>query len=778
MLSAPHSQREMTDQSVHESNKMLHAVVENMTEGVVISNLDGHLVHWNRAALTLHGLADSVAWSRRLDEFVNVFELSTLDGQVVPFEDWPMSRLLRGQKLDKVELRIRRRDTDWNRVMSYGGSVILDANGRELAFLTMCDVTETKRNEQALAQFNERMRILRQIDLAMIAGDAPETIAAGTLPLVRDLLGVHRAVVNLFNLTTGEVEWLAAVGRRRVHVGPGVRYSIQFMGDVEGLRRGEPQRVDVHALPRGKEVDALLASGVHDYTVVPMFAKGELIGALSFGGALTPFSKEQLAIAQEVANQFAIALTQARLYENVRRQAEELKSAFEDTDVAMVLTDTDHRFLRVNTAFARMFGYTREEILGKTMPDITHPDDIAESMAKREVLKSGKVSHFQVEKRYLHKDGHVVWGLANVSLIRNAEGQPFQYFGQVQDITERKLLEDQFRQAQKMEAVGRLAGGVAHDFNNLLTVIIGYSEIAINQLGADGSTRPLIEQIKRAGERASLLTRQLLAFSRKQILAPAVLDLNVQLADMEKMLFRLIGEDIEFHFHRAANLWSVMADAGQLEQVVMNLAINARDAMPTGGKLTIETANVVLGEPYVSLHTQAGPGEHVLLAISDTGCGMDAATKAKIFEPFFTTKHPDKGTGLGLAMVFGIVKQSGGHVEVYSEVGVGTTFKIYLPRHRGPKQAPITMHGEVTPGTETILLAEDEEAVRTLARMVLESQGYNVIQARSGLDAVQICETYPQTIHLLVTDVIMPNLNGRQRKRSKSCGRTLTHARP
>jgi CheY-like chemotaxis protein len=304
---------------------------------------------------------------------------------------------------------------------------------------------------------------------------------------------------------------------------------------------------------------------------------------------------------------------------------------------------------------------------------------------------------------------------------------------------------------------------VAHDFNNLLTVIIGYSEIALGNQ-RDEQMRQVVEQIKRAGERAALLTRQLLAFSRKQILTPAVIDLNSQLTEMEKMLFRLIGEDIEFHCERGAGLWPIKADPGQLEQVVMNLVVNARDAMPTGGKLTIETANVPLDDWYLAQHPYARRGDHVLLAVSDSGCGMDAATKARIFEPFFTTKSPDKGTGLGLATVFGIVKQSGGHIEAYSEVGIGTTFKVYLPRHV-EKTAAVTSSPLVTvvaPGTETVLLAEDEESVRVLTRMILESHGYKVLVAKNGMEAVQICATFTGPIHLLATDVVMPNLNGRQ----------------
>jgi two-component system, cell cycle sensor histidine kinase and response regulator CckA len=573
----------------------------------------------------------------------------------------------------------------------------------------------------------------------------------------------------------------------------------------------------------------------------------------------------------------------------LRESEERFRSAFEHTNVAMVMTDLAHRFIRVNAAFARLFGYSEHELLQKSMLDITHPDDIADSVARRAHLIAGDATYFQMEKRYLHKDGSLIWGLANVALVRDAHGEPVQYVGQVQDITERKraeealqlsetryrsviegslqgilikqgprieyanpaclrmfgyasadqfvgrpwemivapeerpllwqraddcvrgapvaphpgwqglrkdgtrvwlesmispvswqggtavlvflvdvserkVLEEQFRQAQKMEAVGRLAGGIAHDFNNLLTVIFGFTGILLDRCGKNDPARELLQEVFTAGERAALLTRQLLAFSRKQVLQPTVLDVGALLGNMEKMLRRLIGEDIDLKIRAGADLWRVRADAGQLEQVVMNLVLNARDAMPTGGMLTIELANVVLDKTYVDAHPEAQAGEHVLLGITDTGCGMDAAIRSRIFEPFFTTKGPEQGTGLGLATVFGIVKQSRGHVEAYSELGVGSVFKVYLPRERDSVRSATVAADVHVPrqGTETLLLAEDEDGVRALARMVLAENGYIVLEARNGAEALRICDQHPGKIHLLLTDVVMPNMSGRQ----------------
>ncbi|HEX9393910.1 MAG TPA: ATP-binding protein, partial [Gemmatimonadales bacterium] len=334
----------------------------------------------------------------------------------------------------------------------------------------------------------------------------------------------------------------------------------------------------------------------------------------------------------------------------------------------------------------------------------------------------------------------------------------------VRDVTEQRLLQQQLVQAQKMEAVGRLAGGIAHDFNNLLTVISSYSDLLLEDLARDDPRRDDVEQVRKAAEGAAALTRQLLAFSRQQVLQPRVVSLNVVVGDLRKMLQRVIGEDVDFAAILAPELRAVKADVGQIEQVLMNLAVNARDAMPTGGKLTVETTNVELDTDYTRTHHAAAAGHFVMLAVTDTGTGMDEATQAKIFEPFFTTKGPGKGTGLGLATVYGIVKQSGGFVWVYSEVGHGTSFKIYLPQvaeaadaHRAQAPAPA-----MSRGTETVLVVEDAPAVRAVTRQVLERQGYTVIEAAGGDAALQLAAAHAGPIHLLLTDVVMPGLSGRQ----------------
>jgi nitrogen-specific signal transduction histidine kinase len=352
----------------------------------------------------------------------------------------------------------------------------------------------------------------------------------------------------------------------------------------------------------------------------------------------------------------------------------------------------------------------------------------------------------------------------------------------VRDLSERKQAEaalrraeDQFRQSQKMEAVGRLAGGVSHDFNNLLTVINGYTQVLLARLPAGDPARGPVELINKAGNRAAGLTRQLLAFSRRQVLEPKVFDLNGTVVDLGKMLQRLIGEDIELNTLPASGLRRIKADLGGIEQVIMNLVVNARDAMPKGGRLTIETRNVELDQNYARTHSEVVPGPYVMLAISDTGCGMDEATKARLFEPFFTTKEMGKGTGLGLATVYGIVKQSGGHVAVYSEPGHGSTFKVYLPcTEEKPTAAslPSLRPAAAPKGKGTVLLVEDEDMVRTLSRQILQEQGYTVLEARHGKEAMQLSERDMDSVRLTVTDVVMPEMDGRD------LAKRLLHRRP
>jgi PAS domain S-box-containing protein len=781
----------------------------------------------------------------------------------------------------------------------------------------LTDKLSQKANE--LRRSNERLTALIELGLQLGSERDPQRLLQSFCQAARATIGAGWGVVGILNgeglqlrhfYTSGlEAETVARMGvtdSRQGVVGTVLR-------DCRTLRTSNPG-----TNPAALGLPATYPA-VSNWLGAPIVSPTKVYGWLGLAGKLgaESFSAEDERLAGILAAQVGRIYENGSLYadlvhyaaeldlevaerkrkeEALRASEERFRSAFEDTNVAMVLTDAGNRVLRVNAAFAHLFGYdSPEEMLGMAMADLTHPDDLAESYAQREQLKEGQNHYFQQEKRYLCRDGHVLWGLTNVALVRDAHGQPLHYVGQVQDLTEHKLaakalrkseeqirllldstaeaiygvdlegnctfcnaacarllgyaeaplllgqhmhdlmhhhrpdgspypveecriyrtfkqgegahvedevfwradgtsfpaeywshpirqdglivgsvvtfldvtarkkLEEQYRQGHKMEAIGRLAGGVAHDFNNLLTVINGYSELIIMELRENDPMREPLEQILKAGQRSSSLTSQLLAFSRKQILVVEVVDLNALVADMEKMLTRVIGDDVELRFAADPDLWKVKVDPGQIEQVIMNIVVNARDAMPQGGKLTIETKNVELDEAYTDTHTDIEAGQYVLVAFSDTGCGMDAATKARVFEPFFTTKGPEKGTGLGLATVYGIVKQLRGRVDVYTEPGAGTTFKVYFPRAKDEVRAmrPSSVRAAPKPGVETVLLVEDAEGVRTLARIVLEKHGYKVLEASNGGEALGVCRQHAEPIHILVTDVVMPNMSGR-----------------
>ncbi len=450
--------------------------------------------------------------------------------------------------------------------------------------------------------------------------------------------------------------------------------------------------------------------------------------------------------------------------ENLLRSELNFRSLVTNAPYGICRCDAAGKILDANPAFLEMLGYSSsDEILGQHIFSLYSENDRWFDLA--DYLRSA--APFKgLTAEWKRKTGTTTVVRVSGRSVTNGRqrGTVFELF--TEDVTERRVLEEQLRQSQKMEAVGRLAGGIAHDFNNLLMVISGYSEFLLERLGNEPDLRSPAQEISSAAERASSLTRQLLAFSRKQMLAPRIVNLNDVATENLRMLTRMIGEDIDLVMIPGQNLWSVRADAGQIEQVIMNLAVNARDAMPSGGKLTIETANMTLDEEYARYHAPLRPGDYVLVSISDTGAGMDSDTQSHIFEPFFTTKGT-KGTGLGLSTVYGIVKQSGGYIWVSSEVSKGTTFKIYLPRvaSTGETAVQVVMPAEtkkVEPGTETILLVEDEANLRYLARQYLEKQGYKVIEAADGAVAMQIAVAHEAVIHLLLTDVIMPGMNGRE----------------
>jgi PAS domain S-box-containing protein len=445
----------------------------------------------------------------------------------------------------------------------------------------------------------------------------------------------------------------------------------------------------------------------------------------------------------------------------LRRSEANYRSLIQGATYGIFRCCQDGKFLTVNPALVTMLGYGSEaDLMAANLVSDLNPDSDKGTQLLRQYRQVGRLDGVEVE--WKRKDGTLVAVRLSGRTISGEPGEPECFEVIAEDLGERKRLEEQLRQMEKMETVGRLAGGVAHDFNNLLTIISGFSQLLLDRIEVGDPRRSYVDEIQKAEERAASLTRQLLALGRRQVLLPQVLDLNEVVTKMDKMLRPLLGEDIELLIVQPPDLGRVKADPGQIEQVMLNLAVNARDAMPGGGKLTLETANIDLDESYALNHAEVTTGPYVLLAVSDTGCGMDAETQSHLFEPFFTTKEKGKGTGLGLATSYGIIQQSGGYLWFYSEPGRGTTFKVYLPRVQEVPEPVAVNQAQAGPavGSETVLLVEDETSVRLLVRGVLEARGYTVLEASRADEALRICQQHPGPIQLLLTDVVMPQTMG------------------
>jgi PAS domain S-box-containing protein len=467
---------------------------------------------------------------------------------------------------------------------------------------------------------------------------------------------------------------------------------------------------------------------------------------------------------EETNKKLELDISARKLAETALRESEaRFRQLAENIDEVFWLTDLDSRFIYVSPAYEVVWGRSREHIYadpGAWLADV-HVEDREQILSSLTRYASGT---WDETYRIVRPDGRDRWIRSRAYPVRDTGGEIFRVAAISRDITEYRLLEEKFRHAQKMEAIGRLAGSVAHDFNNLLSVILSYTSLALEHMKPQDPIRSDVEEVLRAGERATDLSRQLLAFSRQQILQPRVLDLGRVLADMEKMLRRLLGEDVVLSLVLSPSHSRVRVDPSQMEQVVMNLVVNARDAMPKGGTLTIQVADVELDSAYAAKHAGVVPGTYVMLAVTDTGIGMDPKTSERIFEPFFTTKDRGKGTGLGLSTVFGIVKQSLGHIEVRSELGAGTKFTIYLPSSNRAVEVATPRRAAPTNlrGSETILLVEDDDQVRAAAREILTRNGYSVLEAQNGGEALLVSEKFEAKIDVLITDVVMPRLGGRE----------------
>jgi two-component system cell cycle sensor histidine kinase/response regulator CckA len=624
----------------------------------------------------------------------------------------------------RVEHRLRRADGEY-RQMSGRAFPILDPDGAIREWVgTHTDVTDQRQAERALRDREELLQtIIAHIPCGVFWKDRNSV-----------LLGCNNQFAEDFGAASPE----ALIGESDDTLATAADAAAFIASDRRVIETGEPllHVEEPHSQADGR-VTTLLTSKV------PLRGRdGAVIGVL---GVYQDISERKRVEAERDA-------LLARLQLHIERMP-----------LAYVLLDADLRIADWNPAAVSIFGHPRTDALGMRPGDLVpaafRPQ--AEDLLRR--IRGGDMAAHSVNENVTRDGRAITCEWINTPLVED-DGRFAGVLCLAQDITERKSLEEQFRQAQKMEAFGQLAGGVAHDFNNLLTIISGYSDILLESPRLDDRSRELVREIHTAGSRAALLTGQLLAFSRRQVVQPRVLDLNAVVAGAEQMLGRLIGEDVTLTTAPAPGLDRVKADAGQVEQVLLNLVVNARDAMPRGGRITIVTANVVLNDADRLGRAEVTPGRYVRLTVTDTGCGMTEEVRRHIFEPFFTTKGPGKGTGLGLATVFGIVKQSGGHIGVASEVGRGTTFEIHLPAvaEVAPPPPPPVRPVPIPSGTETILIVEDEQGVRALTRAALQSNGYTLLEAADGEEAVRFGERHPGPIHLLVSDVVMPRMGGRQ----------------
>jgi PAS domain S-box-containing protein len=628
---------------------------------------------------------------------------------------------------------------------------------------------DLKAREEQLARSNRTLVGLYRIAEALNQATSQQEVFERVLDEAMELPGVQ---AGWFFLREGETGFRVAASRG---LPPALTTPAAMESDCLCRRRllsGElAQATNIPECERLQTAQGD-TRGLRCHASVPLWAGGRTVGVMNLVGSQQGmFRDEELQVLNGVGNQIALALERVAAKARADQYAQQLADRVEIAETkyqtlmqhandAIFIVDPAGPVLEINGQAEAMLGRPSTEIVGRRLLDLVTQESRGDAAAQFQQLLIKGAAHVP-DIHLRHSDGRQVCADFSASLVP-VRGEPF-VLAIARDVTERNRLERQFQQAQKMEAIGQLAGGVAHDFNNLLTVILGYCEFLMETFPADDSRRQDVGEIRKAGQSAGSLTRQLLAFSRKQILEPVVLDLNAVLTNSDRMVRRLIGEHIKIVSRFDPELGLVKADAGQIEQILVNLAVNARDAMPEGGTISIETGNVELDEQYVRTHVGAALGPHIVLAVSDTGHGMSEQTQSHLFEPFFTTKEKGKGTGLGLATIYGIVKQSGGSIWVSSDLERGTTFKVCFPRVEGVAAPLVSARSLVQSltGTETILLAEDASGLLELAKKILERYGYTVLEAPNGIEALQICEQHQGTIHLLLTDVVMPGMSGR-----------------
>jgi len=727
----------------------LEQLVECAPEAISILDLDHRITRLNGEFTRIFGFSPAEALGQRIDSLI-----------VPPDRNaetrWIAELLVKGQKV-VLETKRQRKDGTQLDVFISTAPIVID--GKQVAMCVLYrDISEQKRAEALhSALFRIMQKTSTEEDLQQFYAAVHGIV--GELMWARNFyIAVYDPLTQLLSFPYFQDEQDSKPSPRKL--GKGLTEYV--------LRTGEPLLCNPEVfsgLLRQGEVE-LIGAGALDWLGVPLKTGGSAFGVLvvqSYSGKVH-FGEKEKEILKFVSQQLASAIEYKRNEEALRRSEARYRSLVQSAVYGIYRSSLEGRFFDVNPALITMLGYdSAEEVLALDPKSDVFLDPNEQARVMREFKRGARLDN--VEVRWKRKNGSAATVRLSGRVVNSPEEAAEVVEIIAEDITERRVLENQFRQAQKMEAVGRLAGGVAHDFNNLLMVISGYTEVLLEHTRKSNAMYPKIEAIHQATDRATTLTRQLLAFSRKQLLELKVVDLNIIVEDMERLLRPLIGENIELQTQLSSDLGRTRADAGQIEQVLMNLVVNSKDAMPNGGKITIQSANARLNhEDLRSEYSYIRPGFYVVLMVSDTGDGMDKETQLRIFEPFFTTKEKGKGTGLGLSTVYGIIKQSGGYVLVESEPKQGTTFRIYLPRVEdalepvGAVGASLSQCG----GSETVLLVEDEESVRQLVRETLESKGYKVLEADHGEAALQIVSGYSGKIDMLITDVVMPGMSGRE----------------
>ncbi len=698
-----------------EENRFLAAIVESSDDAIISTDLSGVVLSWNRGAERTYGYSANEIRGRD----VAVLEPAEHKGEV--------SKVLQNLRISGGVQRYEtgRQKKDGTRIdVAVAAFPVLDAGGGTVGVASVArDITERKNAERALRASEKRHRLLFERGLYGVIRNTLDGIIVDCNDAAARLLGfASRAELVGRNI----VDHYAEPSQR-----PDVQSRLRRDGSIGNFE---------------------LALKCKDGSIVWVLASLNLIRGNG---------------EEELIDAVIVDITDRKRAEKALRESQAfLEKAQEVGHVGSWISglgDDDRLVWSKETL--RIFGVSEAGFDGNvaTFFSMVHPED-RDAVRQSSQRAIETFQPYAIEHRIVRPDNSIRWVQELADIVRDDAGRPLRMVGTVQDVTERRQLEAQLVQAQKMEAIGRLAGGVAHDFNNILTAILGYSDVLLAQAGPDHPWREDLEEIRKAGERAAALTRQLLAFSRKQVLAPEDVDLGAVVANVEKILRRVIGEDVELVTVAGAGLVPVRADPGQIEQVLLNLAVNARDAMPKGGRITIETRNADVDDAYAREHVPLVAGRYVMLEVRDTGEGMDRETRSHIFEPFFTTKERGKGTGLGLSMVYGIIKQSGGYIWVDSEPGKGAIFRMYLPPIESPREVsrPVAEVGAPRPGPggETIFVVEDEDTVRGLARGILQANGYVVRDFSSGEKALATLAGFSDPVHLLLTDVVMPKLSG------------------